>query len=59
MVHLIGQNYVYPILDWNKKLGEAVTTALITLSAIPPLHLFCVFLQNKIGMNIAQDFKSD
>jgi hypothetical protein len=59
MFKLTKQNYVYPILDWNKKLDEAVTTALLTMSAIPPLHLFCVFLQCKIGVNIVQDFKSE
>ena len=46
---VLGHNYVYPILDWKRNCGEAMTTAILTIISIPPLHLFVVYLQNKFA----------
>jgi hypothetical protein len=45
---VLGQNFVYPILDWKKNCSEACTTAGLTILAIPILYFSVSFLQNKV-----------
>ena len=41
---MIGNSYVYPVLDWEDNAGEAVTTILMGTAILPCIYvsLWCV-----------------
>ena len=50
---VLGNNFVYPILDWKGNFSEALFNAGLTISSVPILHLTVAYIQGtKIIQNL-------